>query len=165
MAYVHVNEFAKEFKVTGDWLLQEAEAEFEKGDLVQASEKSWGAVSQYLKALATERDWAHDTHAHLVQVADMLAEETGNEEMRGLIDIAQGLHANYYQANRSEASVRYAMDEVRRYVGMLAAISPPETPPRRNHVKTRLFIQNKGRQSVGGEYNHYQLGEGLILQK
>ena len=143
MTYVHVNEFAKEFKVTGDWLLQEAEAEFEKGDLVQASEKSWGAVSQYLKALATERDWGHDTHSHLVQVADMLAEEAGNEGMSRLFYAAESLHANYYQAHRNEASVRRAMDDVKRYVGILAAIPPPEVAPRRNHVKARPFYRTR----------------------
>ena len=57
MTYVNVTEFAKEFRVTGDWLLQEAEAKFETGDFVQASEKSWGAAAQRLKALAMERDW------------------------------------------------------------------------------------------------------------
>ena len=143
MTYVHVNDFAKEFKITGDWLLEEAEAEFGKGDLVQASEKSWGAVSQYLKALATERDWGHDTHAHLVQVADMLAVETQNDEIMTLIDTAQGLHANYYQCNRSEAYVRRAMDDVRRFVGILAAIPPPEVAPRRNHVKSRTFYRTR----------------------
>ena len=143
MTYMHVNDFAKEFKATGDWLLQEAESEFEKGVFVQASEKSWGAVAQYLKALATERDWGHDTHAHLVQVADMLWEETGNEEITTLIDTAQGLHANYYQANRSEAYVRRAMNDVRRFVGILAAIPLPEVAPRRNHVKARPFYRTR----------------------
>ena len=143
MTYVHVNDFAKEFRTTGDWLLQEAEGEFEKGDLVQASEKSWGAVAQHLKALATERDWGHDTHSHLVQVADMLWEETGNDEIMSLIDTAQGLHANYYQANRSEAYVRRAMNDVRRFVGILASIPPPEVAPRRNHVKARPFYRTR----------------------
>lgn len=143
MTYVHVNEFAKEFKATGDWLLEEAEAEFEKGDLVQASEKSWGAVAQYLKAIATERDWGQDTHAHLVQVADRLWEETGNDEMRKLFGSAESLHANYYQTSRSESWVRHAMDDVRRYVGMLATIPTPEVPPRRNHVKARPFYRTR----------------------
>ena len=143
MTYVHVNGFAKEFRTTGDWLLEEAQAEFEKGDLVQASEKSWGAVSQYLKALATERDWGHDTHSHLAQVADQLVEETGNVEMNSLFDTAQALHANYYQANRSEAWVRFAMEVVRRYIAILAAIPPPEVAPRRNHVKARPFYRTR----------------------
>ena len=143
MTYVHVNDFANEFRTTGDWLLQEAEGEFEKGDLVQASEKSWGAVAQYLKALATERDWGHDTHAHLVQVADRLWEETENDEMRRLFSSAESLHANYYQTNRSEAWVRRAMNDVRRYVAILAAMPPPAQLPRRSHVKSRPFYRTR----------------------
>ncbi len=143
MTYVNVNEFAREFRITGDWLLLEAEAEFEKGDFLQASEKSWGAAAQYLKALATERDWGHDTHSHLAIVADQLAEETGNAEISRLFTLAEGLHANYYQAHRSEEAVRQGMDDVKRYVEVLAAISQPETPPRRNHVRTRPFVRTR----------------------
>ena len=143
MTYVNVNEFAKEFRVTGDWLLEEAEAEFEKGDFVQASEKSWGAASQYLKALATERDWGHDTHGHLGVVADRLAEEKGNEEISRLFSLAESLHANFYQAHRSEAAVRGGMDDVRRFVGILAAIPPAAQPPRRNRVRARSFVRTR----------------------
>ena len=143
MTYVNVNDFAREFKVTGDWLLQEADAEFEKGDFLQASEKSWGAVSQYLKALATERDWGHETHGHLGVVAGRLADETRNDEIRLLFSIAEGLHANYYQAHRDEMSVKLSMDEVKRYVGILAAIPPPGVAPRHNHVKARPFYRTR----------------------
>lgn len=143
MTYVRVNDFANEFKTTGAWLLEEAEEQFEKGDFMQASEKSWGAVTQYLKALATERDWGHDTHAHLVQVADMLWEEMGDDEMRKLFSVAEGLHANYYQTNRSESWVRRAMDDAQRYVAILAAIPPPVVPPRRSYVKARPFYRTR----------------------
>ncbi len=144
MTYVDVNEFAKEFRVTGNWLLTEAEAEFEKGDFVQASEKSWGAAAQHLKALATERDWGHDTHSHLAIVADRLAEEIGNREISRLFTAAEGLHVNFYQAHRSETAVRDGMDDVRRFVGILAEIPPPEQPPRRNHVRSRSFVRTRG---------------------
>ena len=143
MTYVNVNEFAKEFRVTGDWLLEEAEAEFEKGDFVQASEKSWGAAAKHLKALATERDWGHDTHGHLGVVADWLAEETGNREISRLFTAAEGLHANFYQAHRSEAAVRDGMDDVRRFVVILAAIPPPAQPPRRNRARARPFVRTR----------------------
>lgn len=143
MTYMHVNEFAKEFKVTCDWLLEEAEAEFEKGDFVQASEKSWGAVAQYLKAIATERDWGHDTHSHLVQIAERLEEESNSAEMAALFNAAESLHANYYQVHRTESGVRRRMDDVRQYVEILRAIPLPEVPPRRNHVKARPFYRTR----------------------
>ena len=55
MTYIGVNgvdESTKEYRVTGDWLLEEAESEFDEGDFIQASEKAWGAVSQHLKAFS-----------------------------------------------------------------------------------------------------------------
>ena len=35
--------------------LEHAEIEFGKGDLLQASEKAWGAVAHYVKSVAKER--------------------------------------------------------------------------------------------------------------
>ena len=127
MTYVHVNDFAKEFKTTADWLLEEAEAEFDKGDLVQASGKAWGAAEQCLEAIAKDRDWGYDTYSHLVQVADMLWEETENDDMLRLFSSAEALHTNYYETYRSEASVRRAMDDVKKYVAILAEMLPPDS--------------------------------------
>ena len=38
-----------------DVFLEHAEDEFEKGDLLQASEKTWGAVAHYVKSVARNR--------------------------------------------------------------------------------------------------------------
>ena len=143
MTYVRVSELAKEFRITGDWLLEEAESEFDKGDFVQASEKSWGATAQHLKALATERGWGHGTHGHFGMIADNLASETGVAEIRRLYSLAESLHANYYQSHRSEEAVREGMDDVRTLVNILAAIPPPETPPRHGYVLARPFVRTR----------------------
>ena len=37
--------------------LSHAEEEFEKGDLLQASEKAWGAVAHYVKSVAKAAGW------------------------------------------------------------------------------------------------------------
>ena len=37
--------------------LDHAEDEFRKGDLLQASEKAWGAVSHYVNSVARQRKW------------------------------------------------------------------------------------------------------------
>ena len=88
MTYIPVDEHAEEYKQTGLWLMDRAESEFSQGDLVQASEKAWGAAAQFLKALATQRGWAHETHQHLGQVADRMADEMGNAEISNLFDRA-----------------------------------------------------------------------------
>ena len=45
--------------------LQHAEQEFKKNDMLQASEKTWGAVAHYAKAVARERGWPNRSHEDL----------------------------------------------------------------------------------------------------
>ena len=143
MTYIPVDEHAEEYKQTGRWLMDRAESEFSQGDLVQASEKAWGAAAQFLKALATQRGWAHETHQHLGQVADRLADETGNAEISNLFDRAESLHANFYKAHRGEASVRRGMDAMQVYLDILNAVPLPETPPRKSRTKKRTFHRTR----------------------
>ena len=143
MTYIPVDEHAEEYKQTGRWLMDRAESEFSQGDLVQASEKAWGAAAQFLKALATQRGWAHETYQHLGQVADRMADETGNAEISNLFDRAESLHANFYEAHRGEASVRRGMDAMQVYLDILNAVPPPETPPRKSRTKKRTFHRTR----------------------
>jgi hypothetical protein len=149
MTYIPVEEVAEEYRQTGRWLMDRAEWEFDRGDLVQASEKAWGAAAQFLKALATQRGWGHESHQHLGQVADKLAAETGNPEISIFFDRAESLHANFYEAYRSEASVRLGIDAMQQYLDIMEAIPPPETPPRIGHKKKRTFFRTREDQTAG----------------
>ena len=142
MTYIPLDEHAEEYKQTGRWFMDQAEWEFERGDLLQASEKMWGAAAQFLKALATQRGWGHESHYHLRQVAERLAEETGNNEIEDLFDAAEGLHANFYGAFSRESSVRRRMDKVRRLIDILESIPTPE-PPRIGYAKQRTFHRTR----------------------
>ena len=146
MTYIPIDEHAEEYKQTGRWLMDRAEWEFSQGDLIQASEKAWGAGAQFLKALATQRGWGHESHQHLGQVADRLADETGNSEISILFDRAESLHANFYEAYRSEASVRMGIDAMQEYLDILEAVPPPETPARKGHAKKRTFFRTRADQ-------------------
>ena len=143
MTYIPVEEHAEEYRQTGRWMMDRAEWEFSQGDLMQASEKGWCAAAQFLKALATQRGWGHESHAHLGQVADRLAEETGIAEIADLFDRAESLHANFYEAHRTEAPVRRGLDAMRRYLDILEAVSPPETPPRKPYIRQRFFHRTR----------------------
>lgn len=148
MTYVPVEEVAEEYRQTARWLMDRAEWEFDRGDLVQASEKAWGAAAQFLKALATQRGWGHESHQHLGQVADKLAAETGNPEISVLFNTAESLHANFYEAYRSEASVRLGIDAMQQYLDIMEAIPPPETRPRIGHTKKRPFYRTRDDQTA-----------------
>lgn len=77
--------------------LAKAREELDGDDLVQASEKLWGAVAQMVKAVAERRGWRHDGHRALGQVVSRLAQETGDHELSRAFAAAQGLHFNFYE--------------------------------------------------------------------
>ena len=138
-----LDEVAEEYRETSRRLLRQADAEFEKGDLLQASEKAWGAVSQYLKAMATQRGLPHRVPRELRLVAHDLGEETEQRRIGELFAIAESLYANYYEAWMPEREVRDRIDDMRELISILDAVPRPEGAPKRS-VRRRAFIRDRG---------------------
>ncbi len=74
-----------------------AEDALVQDDLLQASEKLWGAAAHMVKAVAEVRGWQHTGHRNLFDVVNRLAGESGDIELRPLFDIANSLHSNFYE--------------------------------------------------------------------
>ena len=91
-------------------LLNQAQIELAAGDLRQASEKAWGAAAQMVKAIAEQRGWRHRAHDLLFEAVDYLSDETGDEDIDRLFDVASALHVNFYEnwyrARRVQRGVR-----------------------------------------------------------
>ncbi|GAB6947684.1 PaREP1 family protein [Vulcanisaeta sp. JCM 16161] len=83
------------FKLHEDFL-REAEDLYSKGDLVQAGEKYWGAVTALLNAIAESRGWEHYSHRDYDVIIERLANELHDDELRTLFDSAEKPHANFY---------------------------------------------------------------------
>ena len=56
--------------------LDHAEEEFEKGDMLQASEKAWGAVAHYVKPVAKANGWSDGSHRDIANNARRLLDRT-----------------------------------------------------------------------------------------
>ena len=67
------------------------------GDLLQASEKGWGAAAEMVKAVAESRGWEHVSHRDLWRAVNRVAVESGDEELRSFFSIAGQLHTNFYE--------------------------------------------------------------------
>ena len=91
----------------------------EKGDYVQASEKAWGAASQILKAVASKRGKELKSHGELHKFVSELREETGDQELRRLWQVATSLHQNFYENWLPEKIVKESIEDVKRFVGKL----------------------------------------------
>ena len=100
--------------------IQQAGEELDSGDLLQASEKAWGAVAHRLKAIARQRGWRHGSHRHYGRIVDLLESEARNpDELRQLLATAESLHANFYNAFMSEIEVREGIEDVKVFLGKL----------------------------------------------
>ncbi len=78
-------------------LIAQARAELQAGDLLQASEKGWGAAAQAVKSVAETRRWPHNGHRQLFQAVDRLVAETDDEDLRTAFGLAGALHTNFYE--------------------------------------------------------------------
>ncbi len=68
-------------KATSRDFLARASRYLAEGDLLQASEKGWGAAAQAVKAVAEARGWSHNGHRQLYTTIDRLVRETGDEDI------------------------------------------------------------------------------------
>ena len=101
----------------------QADAELAAGDLLQASEKGWGATAHAIKAVAQERGWRHDNHARLFGITDRLVAETGESTIRELFGIASDAHRNFYEGKMSQGDVADSLARIRTLLDILDNLS------------------------------------------
>ena len=121
-----------------DTLLQQAEEEFEAGDLIQASEKAWGAVAHYLKSVAKFRGWPNRTHADLSDIANDLGHET--DDLNRIMDLyfsAGQMHQNFYEDMFTDGQIGRGIDNARELIDHLENRAGPPLDPRPSQVSRR----------------------------
>lgn len=101
---------------TSRLFLAHATEELARGELLQASEKLWGAAAHAVKAVAQRRGWAHNSHRSLVEAVDRLVAETGQADLDTLFKVAQALHANFYEGWMTQDSIQRAVGEMEEFV-------------------------------------------------
>ena len=85
------------YNATGRDFLDRARVYLDDGDLLQASEKGWGAAAQMVKAVAEARGWRHQDHRSLYQAVNRLVRETGDRDVGRAFGLAGALHTNFYE--------------------------------------------------------------------
>lgn len=102
-----------------------AEDELRKGDLLQASEKAWGAVAHYVNSVARQQNWPLGSHRLLIQNANTLLgrDPALAAHRRRLFRTAEGLHTNFYQAAWDEEMVQEAIEDAKELISALQGIN------------------------------------------
>jgi hypothetical protein len=107
---------------TSKALLEKARAELQAGDLIQASEKGWGAAAHIVKAVAQRRGWQHGSHRLLFEAVNRLAQETNDPELRRLFRTAGFLHTNFYENWQPREFVEDSLADVDEIVAKIERI-------------------------------------------
>ena len=100
-----------------------ARAYLAANDLLQTSEKGWGAAALRVKSVAELRGWYHYSHDSISGIIDRLVVETGDQEFRELFKAAGTLHRNFYEGWLNRRQVRSRLNQVARLLRKLENLS------------------------------------------
>ena len=89
---------AEQHSEISDGFLEQAAEELSNGDLLQASEKAWGAVVHYVKSVAQDQGWSNQTHRDVNRGARELIKLTDDPKLNAVrLGAANALHQNFYE--------------------------------------------------------------------
>ena len=111
-----------------------AQKSLDEGDYRQAAEKSWGAYTQTIKAIAADHRLLVPTHSGVLRVSGQLtdlARQSGDRNTatiltRGLI-AARALHIHFYENDLPDDAVILSSADVATTIDLLQRLFPPET--------------------------------------
>ena len=104
-------------------LLEQAEEELRKGDLLQASEKAWGAVVHCVNSIARERGWPVGSHRRVNENALRLIRGAAHSDHRRRLTSLNALHANFYEDYLADELVHDGVADARTLVRALNEIN------------------------------------------
>ena len=105
--------------------LEAADQEFAAGDVLQGSEKLWGAASHAIMAVAQERGWQFGSHHAMKDAARRLAEEYGDPSIRDRFAVAEKFHMNFYHQVMGDYQIEQDRPLVREFVGRVLSLDGP----------------------------------------
>ena len=107
---------------TAQDFLVKSDAYFADGDVLQGSEKLWGAAAHVLSAIAQQRNWRYGSHVAIKQVAIRIADELDDERISEGINLAEKFHANFYHNFMGEDELDVNRPLVKRFVMQMLAL-------------------------------------------
>ena len=118
-------------------LLEQAQEELDKGDILQASDKVWGAVTEAVKAHARQRGWSCHTENYLRDAARCIAVEQGREDLRTLYGYLEAVHQRLSERAEESDEVQNCLNSAKVYIQEVAALQPS------SHSSSNAIIPNE----------------------
>ena len=111
---------------TAHEFLEKSDLYFAEGDILQGSEKSWGAAAHMVMAVAQQRGWSFGNHRALREAAARLAEEYDDPSIELAFGVAEKFHANFYHKFMEDYQLDLDRPAIRRFVERVQALLDEE---------------------------------------
>ena len=111
---------------TARQFLLDADREYEAGDILQASEKLWGAASHVVIGEMKSRGMAIRTHRQTVEAVEAFAQEFGEPSLADWFIAAQGLHRNFYNGDLDDWNFVLHRRRVHQFVNRMFELTNSE---------------------------------------
>ena len=102
--------------------LDESDALFGEGDVLQGSEKIWGAAAHAVMAVAQQRGWAYGSHRNMKNAVSRLSQETGDASIGDRFAVAEKFHINFYHHGMEDYQIDDDRPRVRALVERLLSL-------------------------------------------
>jgi len=112
-------DLVEHYRTLSEKYLAEAKEFLSKEDLVQTSEKLWGAAALAVKMVAAKRGLKLEAHRSLWDFVSRLSRESGDEEIITFFHVANSLHRNFYENQMDKASLEVAIRNIEQLIEKL----------------------------------------------
>ncbi len=112
-------DLVEQYQTLSEKYFNDGKALLKEGDLVQASEKLWGATALTVKMVAAKRGLKLEQHGSMWA---FVSEISRKEKDRGIIRFfysANALHRNFYENEMTEEMVEVAVEDVEKLITKL----------------------------------------------
>lgn len=108
---------------TAQKFLDDADREYDAGDILQASEKLWGAASHVVIAEMKRRGMEAKSHRSMVQAVEQFSAERDEPEIAAGFAIARYFHSNFYNGTMDDYEFLADRPKVHRFVSRMLEIA------------------------------------------
>lgn len=115
-------------------LLAQAQEELDRGDILQASDKVWGATAHAIKAICQRMGWNHHAHNHLSAAVNYLSAELSRDDLLNAFGSLEAMHTNYYEHQKEAYQVRVQVDNAAFFTRELANLPLENFPGDQSHL-------------------------------
>ena len=111
------------YQALSDKYIEEAKELLNKGDLVQTSEKLWGASALAVKRIAAGRGLKLERHGEIWSTVSRISRERGDEDIVVFFGDANALHRNFYENEMDKDAVEILLRRIEKLIEKLRKVS------------------------------------------